>query len=363
MKPSSLLLLFLSIFSVSLLSPPSLTSALTVHLVPHTHDDVGWLKTFEQYYLGLNNSLQQAGVQYILDSTVAALLANPKRKFIYGEQAFFSRWWKYQSEATKASVRRLVAERRLEFVNGGWCMHDEATTHYIDMIDQTTLGHLFILNEFGEAANPRVGWQIDPFGHSATHAALLTAEVGLDATFFSKYDYQDHSIRRSTKELEFIWRPSPALGASAQTWTGTFPGLGDYGPPPFLCFDYFCQSTDDDPVQADRSLEDYNVDFKVQKVDYPSPPPALRVHHCHCPSLTASSLPSSVCVVQFIDYAKEQAAVTKGDFATMQIMWYLGSDFQHEASAECQTRTHTQLPRSHHIHIHRTQGGVREEEE
>ena len=341
------LLLLLLIVSLSLLSKPPTTTALTVHLVCHTHDDVGWLKTvrltypllitstysifptssaashsppslplcfslpspkFEQYYLGLNNSLQQAGVQYILDSTIASLLANPARKFIYGEQAFFSRWWKYQTEATKASVRSLVAERRLEFVNGGWCMHDEATTHYIDMIDQTTLGHQFILQEFGEAANPRVGWQIDPFGHSSTHASLLTAELGLDATFFSKYDYQDHSIRNRTRELEFMWRPSPSLGAGAQVWTGTFPNLGDYGPPPSLCFDYFCQDTSNDPVQADPLLEDYNLDAKVKA---------------------------------FIDYARYQAAVTKGDFATMNIMWYLGSDFQSEHPHHTHARTVT----------------------
>ncbi|EWM26513.1 lysosomal alpha-mannosidase [Nannochloropsis gaditana] len=33
-------------------------SKLNVHLVCHTHDDVGWLKTIDQYYLGSNNSIQ-----------------------------------------------------------------------------------------------------------------------------------------------------------------------------------------------------------------------------------------------------------------------------------------------------------------
>lgn len=55
------------------------------------------------------------------------------------------------------------------------CMHDEAAPHYIDMIDQTTLGHRFIIREFN--VTPRIGWQIDPFGHSAVQAYLLGAEV------------------------------------------------------------------------------------------------------------------------------------------------------------------------------------------
>ncbi len=59
--------------------------------------------------------------------------------------------------------------------NGGYCMHDEAATHYVDMIDQTTLGHRYIKQQFD--VTPRIGWQIDPFGHSAVQAYLLGAEV------------------------------------------------------------------------------------------------------------------------------------------------------------------------------------------
>lgn len=36
----------------------------------------------------------------------------------------------------------MVANKQLEFVNGGWCMNDEAATHYNAIIDQMTLGEL-----------------------------------------------------------------------------------------------------------------------------------------------------------------------------------------------------------------------------
>lgn len=58
-----------------------------------------------------------------------------------------------------------------------WVMHDEATAHYVGMVDQTHLGHAFIRREFGEEALPKVAWQIDPFGHSATQASLLGAQA------------------------------------------------------------------------------------------------------------------------------------------------------------------------------------------
>jgi hypothetical protein len=66
---------------------------LNVHVVCHTHDDVGWLKTVDQYYWGARQDIQVAGVQYILDAVVAALETNTDRRFVYAEIAFFERWW------------------------------------------------------------------------------------------------------------------------------------------------------------------------------------------------------------------------------------------------------------------------------
>jgi hypothetical protein len=74
---------------------------------------------------------------------------------------------------------RFLSGGQLHFANGGWVMHDEACSHAVSMVDQTTLGHRFLLSEFGYV--PRAGWQIDPFGHSSTQAALLSAAVGFDS--------------------------------------------------------------------------------------------------------------------------------------------------------------------------------------
>lgn len=98
---------------------------LQVHMVPHSHDDVGWLKTVDQYYYGSKRLIQDAAVQYIIDTVIMALENNPTRKFIYVEMAFFKRWWDEQKPRKKESVRKLLKSGQLEFINGGWSMNDE----------------------------------------------------------------------------------------------------------------------------------------------------------------------------------------------------------------------------------------------
>ncbi|KAF3443132.1 hypothetical protein FNV43_RR17053 [Rhamnella rubrinervis] len=259
---------------------------LNVHLVPHTHDDVGWLKTVDQYYVGSNNSIQGACVQYVLDSIVPALLADKNRKFIYVEQAFFQRWWRDQSEEVQSTVKKLVSSGQLELINGGWCMHDEAATHYIDMIDQTTLGHRYIKDQFN--VTPRIGWQIDPFGHSAAQAYLLGAEVGFDSLFFGRIDYQDRAKRKDEKTLEVIWRGSKSLGSSSQIFAGAFPE--NYEPPS----NFYYEVNDDSPIVQDNpDLFDYNVPHRVN---------------------------------EFVSAAISQANITR----TNHVMWTMGTDFKYQ---------------------------------
>lgn len=269
---------------------------LRVHIVPHSHDDSGWLKTFLQYYWGDQQQIQSAGVQYILDSIVDALMQDDRRRFSYAEMSFFMIWWQQQDEGRKEVVRELVKQRRLDFVNGGFVQHDEAASHYVAMIDQTTRGHKFLKQEFGFV--PRVGWQIDPFGHSSTQAGLMGSVLGFDAMFFGRADWEDMKSRKESKSLEFVWEGSGGApkdcrrGSEEGLFVGNF-ASGNYGPPKGFNFEL---SISDAPIQDDPSLFGYNVPQRVS---------------------------------EFIQRCEELAAITRGP----DIMLTMGSDFHYSAAA------------------------------
>jgi hypothetical protein len=269
-------------------------SPLRVHIVPHSHCDSGWLKTYTEYYWGDRQDIQIAGVQTILNSVVEALVVNPARRFVFAEMSFFAVWYRQQHEEKKAIVRRLVSGGQLGFVNGGWVQHDEAASHYVAMIDQTTRGHRFLKEEFGYV--PRIGWQIDPFGHSSVQAGAMGAAMGFDAMFFGRADFEDMKARKELRQLEFLWRGTGAgpttCDMDGMIFTGNF-ASGNYGPPDGFNFE---SSVSDTPVQDDTRLRGFNVDERVD----------LFVKRCH-----------------------ELAAVTRGD----DIMFTMGSDF-HYSSAE-----------------------------
>ena len=150
----------------------------TVHLIAHSHDDVGWKMTYTNYYNYEVNS--------ILTTVFKALKISKRRKFTYVELKFFAMWWEKQDFETKERFKQMILDGQAEFVNGSWSMEDEACPTFTDMIENFTIGQAFLLKEFGDCCRdkivPKIGWQLDPFGHSNANARLY-AEMGFSATF------------------------------------------------------------------------------------------------------------------------------------------------------------------------------------
>jgi hypothetical protein len=83
-------------------------------------------------------------------------------------------------------------------------MHDEAVSHYRNDILQLSLGHAWIMNEFGVKVEH--AWLIDPFGHSIT-TPYFYSKMGMKAAVINRIHYKDKDSRRGNKQLEFNWMP------------------------------------------------------------------------------------------------------------------------------------------------------------
>lgn len=225
--------------------PATKEGLLNVHIICHTHLDTGWVETFDQYYYGY--------VETIINSVVKSLLENPRRRFIFVETSFFMRWWRDQNEFMRSKFKKLVNNGQMEFISGGWSMNDEAVSHYSAIIDQMTMGHKNLYRLFGQCGGiPKIGWQIDPFGHSREYASLLS-QMGFDGLFLGRIDFQDKMFRQQMQSMEFVWKSSPSLGSmKTDLFTCILPNT--YSPPEQFCFDVNCN---------DEQLNKYNIQHKA----------------------------------------------------------------------------------------------------
>ncbi|XP_065199334.1 uncharacterized protein LOC135831021 isoform X1 [Sycon ciliatum] len=223
------------------------TDHINIWIVTHTHDDVGWLQTVDQYYI--------SQVQWILDTSLRCIAEDSSRRFTYVEQAYFYRWWNEQSDSTKQRVIQLAKSKQLEFNLGGWCMNDEGTTSYFSVIDQMSEGALFIHDEFGPDIYPKVGWHVDPFGHSSVTPSLW-ADMGFDAHGIDRIDFRIKDQRKATKELEFVWRGSRSFGPENQMFTHIMDSM--------YCTPAECQYDRNTRIQTDPLLPTYQLNFIEQ---------------------------------------------------------------------------------------------------
>ncbi|KAL1517915.1 hypothetical protein ABEB36_001615 [Hypothenemus hampei] len=229
-----------------------------VHLIPHSHDDVGWVKTVDQFFYGTQSQIYAAGVIYIYDNVLKSVQKNKDRRFIYVESAFFWKWWQLQDAPERAALQNLVNNGQIQFTGGGWSMNDEAATNYQSIIDQMAWGLRKLNESFGDCGRPKMGWQIDPFGHSSEMASIF-AQLGFDGVILGRIDYEDKETRVKNKSMEMVWRGSNSLGRKSDIFTSVL--FNHYDAPAGFCFDVLCS---DEALVDDVNSPEYNIDVKAE---------------------------------------------------------------------------------------------------
>lgn len=83
-------------------------------------------------------------------------------------------------------------------------MHDEATCYYKHLIDNMRIGLRFLKEEFN--VTPRIGWFIDPFGHSCATFHILS-QMNFEKIVLTRIDYLERKYRIENHNLEFNYDP------------------------------------------------------------------------------------------------------------------------------------------------------------
>jgi lysosomal alpha-mannosidase len=134
-------------------------------------------------------------------------------------------WWEQINDGMKDIVHKLLSNNQLEFVNGGYVMHDEALPDFMAMVNQMTEGHEYLMKTLG--VKPRVGWSIDPFGASRINP-VINKLMGMQYHVINrvddrlKYEFDnipDSGVYIQDKSFEFYWQGSQNYGQYASIFT------------------------------------------------------------------------------------------------------------------------------------------------
>eukprot|EP01080_Neovahlkampfia_damariscottae_P004144 gene4144-7454_t len=102
----------------------------------------------------------------------------------------------------KEIIKVLIKRNQIEFVGGGSVENDEALVPYHSIINQMSVGHHYLKEEFNYTVT--CGWQIDSFGHS-TVTPILFKEMGIKYLLLNRINSFHKFKFKLNSNLDFYW--------------------------------------------------------------------------------------------------------------------------------------------------------------
>jgi len=157
----------------------------TIYLVPHSHYDVAWAFTKEDY-LEIN--------QDILQQAVELMKKYEEYKFSW-EQIFPLKVLEKRNPRLWLEIKEMIQKGKLEIVDGQYLMPDSMLPTGEVLVREIFFGKRYCKEKFG--VDVPVAWCADSFGMNAQLPQI-----------YKKSGYKWVAFRRGAKEIqsEFVWR-------------------------------------------------------------------------------------------------------------------------------------------------------------
>ncbi|EGC39654.1 hypothetical protein DICPUDRAFT_74852 [Dictyostelium purpureum] len=174
-----------------------------VYLIPHSHCDFGKTGDYNVY-----NKTSK-----ILNNVILELYQDREKTFIWAEINYFSKWYNGLNEDIKNIVKKVIDNKQLEFVSGGWVQNDDAVANVDGILEQITQGHIWLKDTFGYTVE--YGWQVDSIGYSSITPTLLS-KIGIKGLVINGVSDTIKTYLKKAKSMEFIWRGSETVGLGSE---------------------------------------------------------------------------------------------------------------------------------------------------
>ncbi len=157
-----------------------------IYVVPHSHYDVVWVFTKEDYF--------RINTEFVLSRVVRLLEEFKEYRFLI-EQTFLLEEIERRNPALFEKIKKFIKEGRIEIANGEYLMADTMLPQEETIVREILVGKRYVKQKFGK--NVEVMWQADSFG--------LNAQL---PQVYRKSGYKYLAFRRGSPEIkpsEFWW--------------------------------------------------------------------------------------------------------------------------------------------------------------